>query len=142
MAPKANGKRRIDVIDLTDDHPLESQSRKAPRSLLAGASTQSQRDTWADRDEEEDADDVIILSQDGDNSATESFELYGNLKFGGLECRVAIGVLTYVIGVLTTKIVGVQYYNGYATEGEFVIIRREPTNPVCILQKLLFFLKK
>jgi hypothetical protein len=82
MAPHVNGKRRIDVIDLTDDHhpPSVSQSRKAPRSLVAGAFTQSQRDTWMVQDEEEDADDVIILSQDGHNSATESYELYGNMK--------------------------------------------------------------
>jgi SWI/SNF-related matrix-associated actin-dependent regulator of chromatin subfamily A3 len=41
-----------------------------------------------------------------------------------------MNMLNYAIGVLTAKIVGVQYYKGHATEGEFVIIRREPTNPV------------
>jgi SWI/SNF-related matrix-associated actin-dependent regulator of chromatin subfamily A3 len=32
-------------------------------------------------------------------------------------------------GILPTKIVGCQYYNGMATVGEFVITRREPRNP-------------
>ena len=46
--------------------------------------------------------------------------------------------LRRAIGVLSTKIVGIQYYNGCATEGEFVIIRREPQNPVRALRILLF----
>lgn len=37
-------------------------------------------------------------------------------------------------GILFTKIVGIQYYKGHATDGEFVIIRREPSNRVCIAQ--------
>ena len=74
----ANGKRPIEMIDLTDDNtPLDSQSRKIPRPLDSQVFSQSQRDTWVDQDDEEDADHVIILSQDGDNSAMESFELYG-----------------------------------------------------------------
>lgn len=35
-------------------------------------------------------------------------------------------------GTLRTKAVGVRYYTGHATTGEFVIIRREPGNPVSI----------
>lgn len=83
MARRANGKRPIDMIDLTGDDNTTSvyQSRKAPRSLESQGFSQSQRDTQIDRDEEEDADHVIILSQDGDDSgATESFELYGKEK--------------------------------------------------------------
>ena len=37
--------------------------------------------------------------------------------------------MTRVLGVLHTKIVGVQYYTGYASDGEYVLVRREPTNP-------------
>lgn len=33
------------------------------------------------------------------------------------------------LGILDTKIVGVQYYTGHATTGEHVIVRREPSNP-------------
>ena len=33
------------------------------------------------------------------------------------------------LGILDTKIVGVQYYTGHATPGEHVIVRREPQNP-------------
>ncbi|KAF1836632.1 hypothetical protein BDW02DRAFT_566900 [Decorospora gaudefroyi] len=36
----------------------------------------------------------------------------------------------YVLyGSLNNKIVGVRYYNGYATAGEMVVLRREPHNP-------------
>lgn len=93
----ANRKREIESIDLTgsDDIPWESLPRKTARpnptngtnqsqsdSWLAPASTQqstqqstqSQREAW---DDEDDADAVIVLSQDNDNNAAESFELYG-----------------------------------------------------------------
>lgn len=142
------------MIDLTDDNaPLEPhQSRKIPRPLDGQPFSQSQRDTWVNQEDEEedDADHVIILSQDGDNSATESFELYGKEKSKKRRKREkktmgqAIGkAWRWVVfarwsgtnlceaGVLSTKIVGIQYYKGYATEGEYVIIRREPSNPVC-----------
>lgn len=143
MARRGNGKRPIEVIDLTNDNTSsEPQSRKVPRSLDAQGFSQSQRDTWADRDDEEDADHVIILSQDGDNSATESFELYGKKgEAPSPTWRFAPVKLILVTGVLSTKIVGIQYYKGYATEGEYVIIRREPSNPVCALRILLFFVE-
>lgn len=41
------------------------------------------------------------------------------------------------VGILYTKIVGIQYYKGHATDGEFVIIRRELTNRVCTVPDLL-----
>lgn len=31
-------------------------------------------------------------------------------------------------GVMHSKIVGIRYYNGYATVGEMVVCRREPHN--------------
>lgn len=82
MARRANGKRPIEMVDLTGDDNTTSdyQSRKAPRSLHSQGLSQSQRDTRIDGDDEEDADHVIILSQDGDDNATESFELYGKEK--------------------------------------------------------------
>ena len=49
----------------------------------------------------------MISSQEGDNNATFSYQLYG---------------------MLDTKIVGVQYYTGYASVGEYVLARREPGN--------------
>lgn len=88
----ANGKREIESIDLTssDDVPWESRPRKTARQNPTNGpsqsqrdsrtqestqeSTQSQREAWDDEDE---ADAVIVLSQDSDNTAAESFELYG-----------------------------------------------------------------
>lgn len=93
----ANGKREIESIDLTgsDDVPWESRPHKTarqnptirasqsqrdscpappPTQEVTQESTQSQREAW---DDEDDADAVIVLSQDSDNTAAESFELYG-----------------------------------------------------------------
>ena len=35
-------------------------------------------------------------------------------------------------GTMSTKIVGIRYYNGTATVGEFCVVRREPSNPVSL----------
>lgn len=111
MATNENGKRRAaDLVDLTgSDDEAVRQPRKIARSENhpgAGAFSQTQRDQWVDEDG---ADDVIFLSQDGGmGGADEMLELYG---------------------ILHTKIVGIQYYTGYATIGEHVLIRREPSNP-------------
>jgi SWI/SNF-related matrix-associated actin-dependent regulator of chromatin subfamily A3 len=110
MATNHNGKRRAaDVVDLTrSDDETGQQPRKMARSENHPGTvvlSQGQRDQWV---EEDGADDVIFLSQDGGmGGADEMLELYG---------------------VLQTKIVGVQYYTGYATIGEHVLIRREPGN--------------
>lgn len=77
MASKknSNGKRTIETIDLTgDDASFDLQPRKISRSDPTDGISQSQREAW---DDEDDADDIIILSQDGNNAATESYELYG-----------------------------------------------------------------
>ena len=112
MAPNYHGKRKADAIDLTnsDDESPPSQRQRAYRPPLTDGITQSQRDSWAtDRTDEERAEDILVLSQeDGEENTSQRFELYGTLN---------------------TKVVGIQYYTGYATEGEFVIVRREPSNP-------------
>ncbi|KAL8937424.1 MAG: hypothetical protein Q9216_004435, partial [Gyalolechia sp. 2 TL-2023] len=112
MAPNANPRKRaIETVDLTGDNN-DQPAFKTPRSsqvdtLTSSQPLQSQRDSWL---EEEDAHETILLSQDGNNGTEESeeYELYG---------------------ILSTKIVGVQYYTGYATIGEYVSVRRQPTNP-------------
>lgn len=70
------GKRKHDTIDLTadDDGPSVSQARRAPPGDQV---TQSQRDSWLERANEEDADEIVISSQDGDDTATSSYQLYG-----------------------------------------------------------------
>lgn len=111
MAPYNQGKRKADTIDLTnsDDESPPSQRQRTQRAPTDGV-TQSQRDSWAnDPTEEERAEDILVLSQDdGQENTIQSFELYGTLS---------------------TKVVGIQYYNGFATEGEFVVVKREPSNP-------------
>ncbi|KAL9128395.1 MAG: hypothetical protein Q9217_002919 [Psora testacea] len=102
MAPyHTHSKRKYDIIDLTgdDDAATSSQSRNAPPS-------QEERESWV-QEEEHEAEDIVISSQDGNDEGTTTYQLYG---------------------VLSTKIVGVQYYRGLASNGEYVIIRREPQN--------------
>lgn len=75
MASIANGKRKFDAIDLTgdDDAGSSTQARRAP----PGDVTQSQRDSWMEQGDEADAEDVVVSSQDGDDSVTQSYQLYG-----------------------------------------------------------------
>ena len=120
MASNDKGKRKIEVLDLTgsdDEVTYISQSRKTPKANNeggpssqsqrndSGSESQAQRDEWV---EDGDEDEVIVMSQDGSAGVGETFELYGTLD---------------------TKIVGVRYYNGHATIGEHVLVRREATNP-------------
>ena len=106
-------KRKADTIDLTagDDESFLTPSRKnkAARHDYPDSFTLSQRDAWTnERTDEERADDILILSQNDPDNANHNYELYGTLK---------------------TKVVGIQYYTGHATVGEYVIVRREPSNP-------------
>ncbi|KAL8712307.1 MAG: hypothetical protein Q9220_003458 [cf. Caloplaca sp. 1 TL-2023] len=121
MAPNANARKRaIETIDLTDDlddqppskAPRSSQSNNTPQSQPTHSQptqsqpTQSQRDAWL---EEQDANDTIVLTQEGGSGGedTEEYEIYGTLQ---------------------AKIVGIQYYTGCATIGEYVSVLREPGN--------------
>ncbi|KAL8841686.1 MAG: hypothetical protein Q9176_003081 [Flavoplaca citrina] len=128
MASNANSRKRpVETVDLTEDDFDDQPAHKTPRSSeashvnsyrydndnnvtrnlsTASQPTQSQRDSWL---EEEDANDTIVLSQEGENGTEEAeqYEIYGTLH---------------------TKIVGIQYYTGCATIGEYVSVRREPSN--------------
>lgn len=77
MAAAMPGKRRYETIDLTghdDDSTSASlRSRPSPGESIS----QSQRDTWLEQSNEEDADDIVISSQDGDGTAMASYQLYG-----------------------------------------------------------------
>ena len=87
MARHGDSKRKIETIDLTSDDAGSSQSqpRKIARSSQTEYSSQpqiqvldrnlNQREIPDEFEEEQGANDVIVLSQDG--GATESFELYG-----------------------------------------------------------------
>ena len=103
-------KRSIEMIDLTNDDasPRPSQSRRFESGYQAPDSySQSDRDGWLDPSEEGAADDIVLLTQDGEYANGFSFQLYG---------------------ILDTKIVGCRHYRGLANIGEYVILRREPTN--------------
>lgn len=95
MAANANPRKRpVETVDLTEDddqpvyknprssqvsgitHSQPSNGRSAPNQPTSSQPTPSQRDSWL---EEEDANDTILLSQEGDNGAEEAeqYEIYG-----------------------------------------------------------------
>lgn len=111
-------KRRFEYIDLTqsdDEGPSRSQPRKVakhpmptpPSSSQPLSQIRSERDIWRDELDEHDAAAEIRLTEDFDDNVYENYELYG---------------------ILETKIVGIRYYNGVATVGEYVLVKREPRN--------------
>jgi SWI/SNF-related matrix-associated actin-dependent regulator of chromatin subfamily A3 len=113
-------KRANSWVDLTgEDDENPPPQRKHARVSINGPSTQpppsqslsshpsSQRDSWVDSTAQVgEEDDIIDLTQDRDEAS-------------GWLC----------VGIIEDKIVGVRYYNGMATPGEQVMIRREPGNP-------------
>ncbi|KAH7009061.1 hypothetical protein B0J12DRAFT_73931 [Macrophomina phaseolina] len=103
------GSSRKRTIDLTaggdDDVQINgSQTRKNPRlsNIPIGS---GHNEEWDESALEE----IVDPSQNYNDRAFIQYMLYGTLN---------------------TKIVGVRYYDGYATIGEMVILRREPQNPV------------
>ncbi|KAK5098815.1 hypothetical protein LTS08_006193 [Lithohypha guttulata] len=85
--------------------PTLSQSQSQPHS-------QDERDAWSatqQRAIEADIGREIVLTKDDDDE-----DVYENRQ---------------VYGILNTSIVGIRYYAGEATVGEYVVVRREPGNP-------------
>ena len=72
--------------------------------------SKGQRESWLASTQEQEADIAreIDLTEDFDDDVYENFQLYG---------------------ILNTKIVGCRFYDGRATVGEYVKVRREPSNP-------------
>ncbi|KKA21876.1 hypothetical protein T310_4040 [Rasamsonia emersonii CBS 393.64] len=119
-------KRKADVVDLTAS---DQEDPRRPRKIGRGDQTnahlnvsngqrfgedavfiplsQASQISLLDEDDAG-AIDLIQGSQDFDDAAYSNYELYDDLH---------------------TKIVGVRYYQGHATLGEHVILKREPGNP-------------
>lgn len=92
---------------------LASEARSHTRHELPTPPTSSagrQSESWFDDDEDVDGDTEVNGSQEFDDNMYQTLELYGKMQH---------------------KIVGVRFYNGRATLGERVMLRREPTNQVC-----------
>ncbi|KAL9108964.1 MAG: hypothetical protein Q9227_006360 [Pyrenula ochraceoflavens] len=105
--PASAGKRRA---------PLSSQSSWNDSGYSSSPShglsqhSQSERDSWlAASTQELDANALenVPSTNDDENEDSETYELYGNID---------------------TKIVGVRYYNGRVTQGEYALVKREPGN--------------
>ena len=95
-----------------------SSSQRAPQTYKdftptlsqAGQHSKGERNSWqaSTQDQEADIAREIDLTEDFDDDVYENYMLYG---------------------ILNTKIVGCRFYNGQATVGEYVRVKREPTNP-------------
>ena len=72
--------------------------------------SKSERDSWQPPTQDQEADIAreIDLTEDFDDDVYDNYMLYG---------------------ILNTKIVGCRFYDGQATVGEYVRVKREPTNP-------------
>ena len=112
-----NNKRPPIEIDLTESDNEVTRARKAARSTQdSGYQSQSSQpyqpteESQVEEDESErDADDLIMYTQESgvSNQAFETYERYGTIE---------------------TKIVGLQYYSGFANQGEYIVLAREPNN--------------
>ncbi|KAH8808943.1 SNF2 family N-terminal domain-containing protein [Xylogone sp. PMI_703] len=101
------GKRTIETIDLTEDNENRPQAKYA-RVNQASQPTASQSLASGD---------ILISSQDNDEN-----------EIVDLSQAIDDGLAWVCIGAIDAKIVGIRYYNGYATMGESVLLRREPQN--------------
>lgn len=126
------GKRKAEAIDLTGDDSDDAETVRSgrnkqpknsstssqpseghasqPNTTASQGTAQTSDNGWGASTQqiEDDIQREIDLTQDSDDDDTfENYQLYG---------------------VLNTKIVGCRFYNGRATVGEYVIIRREPSN--------------
>lgn len=105
------GKRNAGFVDLTGDDQNTPPRRKKARvtvnqpqgSQPQASQSLSGREAWTEADEDNE---VLDLTQDADEGA-------------GWTC----------VGAIDGKIVGIRYYNGLATPGENVLVKREPNNP-------------
>ncbi|ERF68176.1 hypothetical protein EPUS_05257 [Endocarpon pusillum Z07020] len=91
-------------------HSSYAQAPYTPNpGIITGKKTYedaSTRNNWMD--EEEVRGEIDLTLDEDDDDAYHDFELYG---------------------IFNTKIVGVRYYTGRATLGEYVVVKREPRNP-------------
>lgn len=109
MAIKRKASEWIDLTKSSDEEDairapkLPRVSRSMPLQIVRDTNT---RDGFAVQNIE-DTDEFIDSSQDPEIGRGEGFELYGNLL---------------------TKVVGIRFYRGCATQGEVVMLCREPQN--------------
>ncbi|WPH01058.1 Hypothetical protein R9X50_00389300 [Acrodontium crateriforme] len=89
----------------------ENSPPSASQSVYPSSSQvhpEAERDRWLSQSAEDGSNVNEIISSTQDAADNEQLYLYGELP---------------------TKIVGVQYYKGIASDGEYILMRREPANP-------------
>lgn len=107
--PPSSSNPRSSQSGYNNNHPSSFRVYgSAPSSSISHS--QRERDSWraSTQDQEEDIRREIDLQADFDDDVYENYQLYG---------------------ILNTKIVGCRFYDGRATVGEYVKVKREPRNP-------------
>ena len=89
-------------------YPASSQSNHS--SSYGRSHSQRDRDSWlaSTQEQEDDIRQEIDLEEDFDDDVYANYQLYG---------------------IMNTKIVGCRFYGGRCVVGEYVKVRREPSNP-------------
>ncbi|EEH06150.1 DNA repair and recombination protein RAD5B [Histoplasma capsulatum G186AR] len=111
------GKRKIEFIDLTDSSDQPRKEARFGHSISPGGRitsspqnlvslSQGGGGTPTDEDDRG-ASELVDVSQSSQEDAYTNFQLYDTLS---------------------SKVVGLRYYTGHATIGEYVTIKREPSN--------------
>lgn len=106
-----SSKRSVEWIDLTSSSPPpQAKHARVEHPITPPVSSQpAPRSSFNARD---------YLG--GDSEGTELIDLSQDVEEG-------FGWIS--VGFIHGKIVGIRYYDGYATPGEQVMVKREPSNP-------------
>lgn len=146
-----HGKRKIESIDLTgaeDEKENFKHQRKSYHTPPSSGTSSYQSKTTSSHDQSSEN----VYQTPASSAQFEQFKPYAAARDNSWDLQPWVNPSTqddadaeieaddefdveksqtYVLyGVMPTKVVGVRYYNGRATVGELVVIKREPSNPV------------
>ncbi|KAK6438488.1 hypothetical protein LTR95_005306 [Oleoguttula sp. CCFEE 5521] len=107
VAPSGDGKRKRVDVDLTDDDHATKHARPSPAPPTSSRAPISRISSY-NAVSRGNFDEILGSTQENTGEGTDQLQHYGDVE---------------------TKIVGCQYYRGFASPGEVILIRREPGNP-------------
>lgn len=102
------GRRPCEQFDSSPQQTPSSAYTPTAYATPRSSQIDNERDRWLADREDEDWNEIMVSTQDGASTRSEDLIFYGDVP---------------------TKIVGIRFYNGFATIRERVLVRREPGNP-------------
>lgn len=125
-----------------NEHSFTPFSQSSATSASQSAPGTSQAQDWSPPntqaviEDEARAADLVVGSQDFDDGDYDNYEFYGiyqsiphhGLSFSKMGFKLVFFSANNLPDTIHAKIVGVRFYSGQATTGEYVAIRREPGN--------------